>query len=139
MALQLEVMDTPLKSDVSELQRRLTLFNQETVGPSEKRDLCVVLRGSNGGMRAALSGYTAWNWLYVQWLFIDEDLRGQGVAQQLLAAAEGRARERGCVGAHIDTFSDHGLHAYEKAGYEVFGVLEDFPIGRQRTFLKKRL
>jgi hypothetical protein len=39
---------------------------------------------------AGLWGYTAWGWLYVQWLWVAETGREQGVAGRMLAAARAR-------------------------------------------------
>jgi GNAT superfamily N-acetyltransferase len=88
---------------------------------------------------AGISGYTAWGWLYVQWLWVAEAQRGQGLAGRMLAAAEREAKIRGCHGAYIDTFSPLALKIYRRAGYVAFGALEDFPKGRTRTFLQKPL
>ena len=57
----------------------------------------------------------------------------------MLAAAEAEARDRGCHAAYIDTFNPVALKIYQRAGYVPFGALEDFPIGRTRTFLQKTL
>ena len=91
------------------------------------------------GLVAGISGYTAWGWLYVQWLWVDEAQRGQGLAGRMLAAAEEEARVRGCHAAYIDTFNPVALKTYLRAGYAPFGVLENFPTGRTRTFLQKQL
>jgi GNAT superfamily N-acetyltransferase len=88
---------------------------------------------------AGMSGYSAWGWLYVQWLWIAETHRGQGLAGRMLADAEAEARRRDCHGAYIDTFSPHALRVYQKAGYTVFGELKEFPPGRTRSFLSKVL
>ena len=45
----------------------------------------------------------------------------------------------GCHGSYIDTFSPVALKVYQRAGYIPFGALDDFPSGRTRTFLQKRL
>jgi hypothetical protein len=57
----------------------------------------------------------------------------------MLAAAEAEAKARGCRGAYIDTFSPVALKVYRRAGYEPFGELKDFPAGRTRVFLQKKL
>ena len=57
----------------------------------------------------------------------------------MLMAAEAEARARGCHSAYIDTFNPVALKTYQRAGYMPFGALEDFPEGRTRTFLQKRL
>lgn len=118
---------------------RLTAFNEADVGPADRKALAVVVRGADSGITGGISGYTAWGWLYVQWLWVAESERGRGLAGKMLAAAEAEARARGCHGAYIDTFSPVALKTYQRAGYTPFGALEDFPKGRTRTFLQKRL
>jgi GNAT superfamily N-acetyltransferase len=71
-------------------------------------------------------------------LFIPEPLRGQGVGSALMASAEAEARERGCIGAHVDAFSFQAAAFYRKLGYTPFGVLHDFPPGYDRVFFSKR-
>jgi GNAT superfamily N-acetyltransferase len=82
---------------------------------------------------------THWGWLYVQRLWVDESQRGQGLAGEMLSAAENEARARFCHGAWIDTFNPTALRTYQRAGYAPFGELPDFPRGHTRTFLSKRL
>lgn len=135
-----EVTDAPPAEALEAIGQGLTAFNAADVGPSERRPLAVLVGGPDAqGKRGGLSGYTAWGWLFVQWLWLPEDLRGRGLAGQLLAAAEEEARLRGCHGAWIDTFNPQARRAYERQGYEVFGELPDFPPGRSRVFLKKQL
>lgn len=134
----IEVTDTPAADDLAALGAALTRFNDADVGPSQRRSLAVFQRG-RWGLEAGLSGYTGWGWLYVQWLWVAEARRGEGMAGRMLAAAEAEARARGCHGAWIDTFSPVARRTYERAGYAAFGALADFPKGRSRTFLQKAL
>jgi GNAT superfamily N-acetyltransferase len=123
---------------LAELGDRLAAFNEGDVGPSGRAALAVLVHQGET-LVAGLSSYTAWGWLYVQWLWVAESQRGQGLAGRMLAAAEAEARARGCHGAYIDTFSPTALQVYQKAGYAVFGTLADFPPGRSRSFLSKAL
>lgn len=136
--IDLTVTDQPASADLAAIGNNLAAFNAGDVGPSERRDVVVTARNGET-LVAGLSGYTAWGWLFVQWLWVDEAARGQGLAGQMLAAAEAQARLRGCHGAYIDTFSPVALKAYERAGYVAFGRLADFPKGRDRVWLKKAL
>lgn len=138
MALAFETTGNPSPDDVAHVATALTAFNEVDVGPKDMIPIAVLVREGNR-IVAGLSGNTAWGWLYVQLLWVSEDVRGQGVAGKMLADAEAEAIRRGCHSAYIDTFNPVGLHTYTKAGYEAFGELPDFPIGRLRTFLKKRL
>ena len=134
----IEITDVPRPEDLAALGDALAEFNEADVGAAARRALAVFVRGA-GGLDAGLSGYTAWGWLYVQWLWVAEARRGEGLAGRMLAAAEAEARARGCHGAWIDTFSPVALRTYRKAGYAPFGTLAAFPEGRSRTFLQKAL
>jgi GNAT superfamily N-acetyltransferase len=137
--VSISVTATPSAGELDTIGRGLAAFNEADVGPAERTALAVIARDGTGEVVAGISGYTAWGWLYVQWLWVSESSRGQGLAGRMLAAAEGEARARGCHGAYIDTFSPVALKTYERAGYVPFGALEDFPRGRTRTFLQKPL
>jgi hypothetical protein len=54
-----------------------------------------------------------------------------------MARAEEEAIRRGCCHAYLDTFDFQAPGFYRKLGYSEWGVLEDFPPGHQRIFLKK--
>ena len=136
--LSFTLTDQPDATDLTRLGERLAEFNEADVGPSGRQALAILVHAEQS-LVAGLSGYTAWGWLYVQWLWLAEAQRGRGLAARLLADAEAEARRRGCHGAYIDTFSPQALHVYQKAGYTVFGALPDFPPGRTRSFLSKAL
>lgn len=136
---QLDITASPLPEELAAISEGLTAFNDADVGPSERKLLAVLIRDVDGHVIGGLSGYTAWGWLFTQWLFIPGALRGEGMAGKLLAQAEEEARARGCHGAWIDTFSPVARKAYMRQGYEIFGELPEFPKGRTRTFLRKAL
>ena len=136
--LVISTTDTPSPAELAVIGGGLTAFNEADVGPADRKPLVVVVRDEGGGIVGGISGYTAWGWLYVQWLWVAEAARGEGLAGRMLAAAEDEARGRGCHAAYIDTFSPVALKTYQRAGYAPFGALEDFPKGRTRTFLQKR-
>jgi GNAT superfamily N-acetyltransferase len=133
------VTDAPTAEELTAIGGGLAAFNEADVGPPDRIPMAVVLRDEAGTLVGGVSGYTAWGWLYVQWLWLELDYRGRGLAGDMLLAAESAARARGCHGAYIDTFSPVALKVYRRAGYVPFGELEDFPPGRTRTFLQKPL
>lgn len=137
--MKIDVTDTPSESELAAISEGLTAFNAIDVGPSGRQPLAVLIRDDAGKTIGGISGYTAWGWLFTQWLFVPETLRGQGMAGKLLDAAEQEASARGCFGAWIDTFNPQALKAYQRQGYAIFGELPDFPAGRSRFFLQKKL
>ncbi|MBZ9769057.1 GNAT family N-acetyltransferase [Mesorhizobium sp. CA6] len=139
MKTSLEITAEPSPQDLAFLGASLTAFNDADVGASGRKSLAVFVRGNTGTLVAGISGYTAWGWLYVQWLWVDERLRGKGIAAGMLDAAEQEAAARGCHSAWIDTFNPIAEKVYRRQGYQPFGTLPDFPIGRSRVFLQKKL
>ena len=125
--------------DVEAVFEGLRAYNALHAGPSNRRRLGVFLRGPDGRIVGGLVGDTAWQWLYVDALWIDEPLRNQGHGRAMLRAAEERARARGCRNVYLDTFDFQALPFYRKEGYEVYGTQEDFPPGHRRYYLRKEL
>jgi GNAT superfamily N-acetyltransferase len=117
----------------------LRVFNIQKAGDHRFKHLCFVLYGPEGEIAGGLIGETYWDWLYVNLLWVREDLRGGGFGHQLLTMAEEEARQRGAKNAYLDTFSFQAPEFYQKHGYRVFGELGEFPAGHRRYFLTKEL
>ena len=64
-------------------------------------------------------------------------LRGRGLGSALVRTAEAEARTIGCVGMQVDTFSFQAQPFYERLGFTVFGVQENFPPGYRCVYLRK--
>jgi len=111
-------------------------FHARTVPFSVER-FALLLRDDAGVVAAGLSGTLSWGWLFVEALWVDDALRGRGIGRALMAGAEDFARAKDCHSAWLDTFQASGFYA--RLGYENFGVLEDYPPGQSRYFLRKRL
>ena len=80
-----------------------------------------------------------WKILYIDVLFVDESHRGQQLGSRLLKKVESDAKEMGVSLSHLDTFDWQAKDFYLKAGYEIFGVLEDCPPGYKRYYMRKYL
>jgi GNAT superfamily N-acetyltransferase len=116
-------------------------YNRSALDPGLRiEDIAVAIRDpATGGALGGLWGRTGWGWLTIEYIFVPENLRGEGIATRLIAVAEEEARARGCHAAWLDTLNPSALSLYERLGYVRFGELRDFPIGQNRTFLQKRL
>ncbi|WP_236140497.1 GNAT family N-acetyltransferase [Nostoc sp. CMAA1605] len=101
--------------------------------------LGVFMRDAQGEIVGGLVGKTHWGWLFVSHLWVAESLRGQGYGKQLLLKAEQAAKQRSCSHAYLDTFSFQALGFYQSLGYQIFGVLPDYPPGHERYFLQKQI
>lgn len=114
----------------------INAFHARTV-PLEFERFALLLRDDAGKLAAGLAGALFWGWLFVEALWVTDELRGRGIGRALLAAAEDHARTKHCHSAWLDTFQAREF--YQRLGYEQFGVLDDYPPGQSRHFLRKRL
>ena len=106
----------------------------------EPRALTIRLQAKDSGaIIGALVGQSVWDWLYVNLLWVDQTLQGQGLGSRLMQAAEREAVRRGCLGIWVSTFSFQAPDFYKKLGYSSFGHIDDFPRGHSRLFFQKRL
>ena len=99
----------------------------------------IIGRDASGNVQAGTRFVTAFEWLFVSWLWVAEAYRGTGVGSGLLLGAEEAARDRQCRNAYLDTFTFQAPKFYERHGYREFGRLNDFPPGHSRLFFTKRL
>ncbi|MGW8064631.1 GNAT family N-acetyltransferase [Streptomyces ziwulingensis] len=98
-----------------------------------------VLDGA-GALAGGLVGHTWAAWLHVTYLWVDGRHRGVGLGSALLAEAERGARgERGCTASRVETWDFQAPDFYVKQGYEVVGVIPDYPPGITEYTLVKRL
>jgi GNAT superfamily N-acetyltransferase len=119
--------------------RGIREYNAEQAGDGNAILLCFVLYAPDHAIVGGIIGETHWNWLFINLMWLKEEVRGHGYGHQLLVAAEEEGRKRGATNAYLDTFSFQAPEFYKKHGYQVFGVLEEFPPGHKRFYLTKRL
>jgi GNAT superfamily N-acetyltransferase len=101
--------------------------------------LAVLLRDDRGLLVGGAWGQVNWNWFSVVVLWLEEGLRGARLGRELMERLERAARERGCEQSHVETFSFQAPAFYEKLGYQVFAVLDDYPPPHRKLFMKKAL
>jgi GNAT superfamily N-acetyltransferase len=119
--------------------QKLIDFNSQNAPPANFRLLGILLKDDQGQTIGGLWGRSAYEWLFVELLFVPEELRGTGIGTSLIAQAEEIARERNCTGVWLDTFAFQALPFYQKLGYNIFGELKDHPRGISQYWLQKRV
>jgi GNAT superfamily N-acetyltransferase len=117
----------------------LERHNIAATGQTAYYPVSYFLKSARGEVLGGLLGSIWAGWLHIKIVWVAEPLRGKGHARELVRAAEQYARERGCCGANLETFTFQAQPLYEKLGYEVFGEIKDFPTGHTLFFMKKML
>jgi len=122
----------------------LVAHNRQFARPADPTPLAIAARDAAGALTGGLVGSTTWaatgeGWLYVELLWVAPTHRGCGLGGRLLAAAEAEAARRGCRHAYLSTFAFQARPFYERHGYVVFAVQEDFPPGSHRYWLRRKI
>lgn len=117
----------------------LVEYNVKRTNRNDYRPLILAIEDDEQGVIGGLCGRTAYDWLFVELLFVPEHLRKRGVGSDLLRRAESEALSRGCHSVWLDTFEFQARGFYERQGYTCFGELNDYPAGFARYFMRKRL
>ncbi len=121
---------------------RLSTFNRESAPPSMKKikiDVDLALRNDSGKVVGGLIGKIYRSCLFVDTLWIEETARGYGYGKTLMIEAEKLARAQDCIFIHLDTFSFQAPEFYKSLGFEVFGLLDEYPGELKRFYMKKML
>jgi len=141
MQPKLTMTDTPEPHVRKAITGSLIEFNNSRASqPENYRSLVIILSNPDTGeILGGLWGATNFTYLHVDLLFVPERLRGTGLGKKILLQAEREAIARGCRGAWLDTYSFQARGFYERLGYTVFGILNDYPPGQHRIFLHKGL
>jgi len=135
---------TPCTSKDGEfLTDRIKEFNKSFVKPlrgEEKLYINRKLMNEQGKMIAGILGSVyLWDCMYIDLLWVEADYRKQGIGTQLLLEIEYEAISKHIRMIHLDTFDYQAKEFYEKNGYIVYGVLDDYPLGHSLYHMKKQI
>ncbi|RWZ58603.1 GNAT family N-acetyltransferase [Halobacillus fulvus] len=118
------------------IEHNMKQLPDELKTPNE--NISFILKDDAGNIQGGITLNMFWHHMHIDFLWVNERLRGEGYGRALLEKAEEFAQERGCRFIYLDTFSFQAPEFYKSNGYEVFGVLEDHPKGFNQYFLQKR-
>jgi putative acetyltransferase len=126
---------------------------QDTLYPAEARyalDLsslkksnvvCAVARNDRGVAVGCGAVVLAESYGELKRMYVRQESRGQGVAQQVLKELEESARQRGCHQLCLETgpYQPEALAFYKKQGYERRGAFGSYPEHPLSVFMSKKL
>jgi GNAT superfamily N-acetyltransferase len=137
----LELVFDPLPGEALTrlVSENVILANIARTGVSDWHPVGFFLKSLRGEWLGGLTGHIWGGWLHVNFLWVSEALRGQRHGTRLMDAAEAMARERGAIGATLETFTSQAPEFYAKRGYSIFGRIDHYPPGHAKLFLSKRL
>ena len=129
----------PDPKDIAFIEDRIIEFNYAETGIRDGELLAIFQRAENNAITAGIYGWTWGGVCEIRFLWVQSERRRQGTGKQLLAQAEQEARRRGCHKITLNTHSFQAPNFYQKYGYQIIGVVDDYPRGYQNIFLQKIL
>ncbi len=135
----ISLAEAPSDADFAAIFGPLDAETSSVVGACAIQPLAVMLRNPEGAVTGGLWGRIVYAWLVIEMLFVPPGLRGSGAGRALMAAAEGQARARNCIGIQVTRLDFQAPGFYEGLGFTVFGRQADVPPGRHCDYLEKRL
>lgn len=122
-----------------ELGNLIRAYNQSKREPSKSEPLNIYVEDQQGNLIAGMVAETFGNWLEIEYLYVQENLRGQGLGSNILNRAEKEARERKCKYSFVNTYQFQAPDFYKKHGYEEVFALKEYPYTGERYYYTKEL
>ena len=118
----------------------LRRFNAAQSGIDDSRPVAVVVSDpESNAVLGGITGRTSLGLLFIDLVFLPDELRGGGLGSRILKLAEDEGRRRGCRAAMLYTISFQAPRFYERHGWRVFGEIACDPPGTSRIFMTKTL
>ena len=136
MQVILENTESQKAQEIGDLIRS---YNRSKREKAESEPLNLYVEDDKGELMAGLVAETFGNWLEIEYLFVKEDLRGQGIGSQLLQQAESEAKKRNCRFAFVNTYQFQAPAFYQKHGYKEVFTMKNYPYTGQRHYYQKEL
>jgi GNAT superfamily N-acetyltransferase len=132
-------LESDPEAAAQELAAGLKAWNDRVSGPTKRLRFVYGVRSADGTLTGGIHARVYRDELYVDDLWLRDDMRGQGLGSRLLALAEQHARAEGCRVVSLDTMNWQARPFYERHGYAC--VLEQSYEGGRfvRYFMRKDL
>ena len=129
----------PDPREMALLEERLADAAVAAIGVGAEEEFGIFVRDDDQRVVAGTSGSIWGGCCQLHALWVDDSLRGRGLARSLMLEAEAEARRHGCrlvMGLTYDTLT---ADFYDRLGYRTVGAIEDCPAGTTTRWYRKDL
>lgn len=118
-----------LHEQIKEFNNQHSPFHKQIRAEGAVKSVQIIVVDADGQWQGGITASLFWNWLEFEDFWLPETLRGQGLGSSILAQIEQIGREQGASKVLLTTFEFQARTFYERHGYKVVGVVEDYPPG----------
>lgn len=120
---------TFLNNMIKEFNNKHSIHHLEKRREGSVQPINIMVSDDNHNWVGGITAEVYWNWLEINYFWVHEDYRGEGLGSTLLENAEVIAKQKGAVQAKLTTFDFQARSFYELKGYKVVGEIKDYPPG----------
>ena len=128
----------PSEADNAVVREGIIASNEKILGERDK-PFSIFLKNDLGNVVGGIQAFLGSESIYIDVLWVKDNLQKQGHGTKLLNAAEGEAIKNGCIYSLVDTWDFQAEDFYLKHGYERIGELQNYWLGHAKIFLRKNL
>jgi ribosomal protein S18 acetylase RimI-like enzyme len=121
------------------LEDRIYEYNSIKTHIDDGRLFSKVIRDNNEEIIAGIAGWTWAGISEITQLWVDKNVRRAGMGKRLLDAAELEAKSKGCRTILVRSYSFQAPDFYQKYGYRIEHIQNDFPQGYRYYILSKKI
>ena len=131
--------EKPDQNDRKYLDDKLMGFNGDKIKGYAFNNFLYKVTDDTGLLVAGIDCIYGGGWLEIISLWVSDNHRKRNIGERLLLKAEKTAMEKDCNGSYLYTYSFQAPAFYQKYGYKIFGVLENYYECHSKIYLKKKL
>ncbi|KLI66761.1 histone acetyltransferase [Vibrio vulnificus CladeA-yb158] len=120
------------------IRQGIRAYNAQHLPDGEVKKIGCFVRNEEGNLVGGLTGDLFTNSVFVEFLWLDEHYRQNGLGSQLMQRLGHEVKPQGVTDICLDTYSFQALDFYLKLGFEKVGQYSDYPAkGINKYFLQK--
>lgn len=131
-------INSPSKADISFIYDKLHEFNTEYFKTLKESEFCIFAKGESGEYIAGLYGKIIFTAININYIWVSESYRCQGLGKSLIQKVEIEAKNNGVEKLFVETYTFQAVEFYSKLGFKEVGRYTDFPkSGIDKVMLQK--
>ncbi len=127
----------PSENDIMEIRKNLQDYNRNYFEISEKSQFVFKTIDENNKLQAGLVATQVGEWMEIDYLWVDKNLRGKKIGLKLLDSVEKLAQDLRCKYLSTTTFNFQAKPFYVKYGFKVVYIKKNYPINNEKYYLEK--
>ncbi len=130
---------TYLHEQIKEFNNQHSPLHKQVRAEGAVKPVHIMVVDADNQWQGGITGSLFWNWLELDDFWLPDTIRGQGLGSSILTQIEQIGKEQGAIKVLVTTFEFQARTFYERHGYKVVGVVEDFPPGTNYYTMVKTL